>query len=164
MLPTAKRSDLCIVRAQEALRLLGNAGRTPPIAIDALASSLGYQVVLLNSVDDACSAIVSTRDKLIGINGKHHRHRQRFSLGHEIAHIILKHPPESRCSRNEIALYNAEADECAAELLMPQALIQELLIRTRKPAALARIFDVSEEAMTVRLKRCFFGAESKDAR
>ena len=144
--------------------MLGSAGSTPPIAIDVLASSLGYQVVLLYSVDDACSAIVSTRDKLIGINGKHHRHRQRFSLGHEMAHIILKHPPESRCSRAEIELYNAEADECAAELLMPQTLIHKWLVRTRKTADLASIFDVSEEAMTVRLKRVSFGAEGKEFR
>ena len=150
MVFTRKRTRLCVLRAQEALRSLGK--QDLPIPIDALAASLGYQVVLLRSVEDACSAIVSTREKLIGINGNHHRHRQRFSLGHEIAHLLLKHPPDARCTREEIALFNAEADECAAELLMPEALVDRWFRKTQNIRELARVFDVSEEAMAVRLK------------
>ena len=148
-----KRSQLCALRAAEALGVLGKRAERAPIPVDNLAFTLGYQVVMLQSVDDACSAIVSTREKLIGINAKHHRHRQRFSLGHEIAHILLKHPPESRCTIKEIALYNAEADECAAEILMPAPLVRQWLTRTRDTAALARIFNVSVEAMRVRVER-----------
>lgn len=148
----AKRSQLCIRCAREALGLLGEVAKKPPIKIEALASTLGYQVVPLHSVDDACSAIVSTREKLVGINATHHRHRQRFSLGHELAHILLKHPPESRCTHREIALFNAEADACAAELLMPESLVKNWLSKTKNVAALARVFDVSEEAMRVRIR------------
>lgn len=125
----------------------------PPVPIDAIANWLGFQIILLSSVDDACSALVSTRDKLIGINGRHHRRRQRFSLGHELGHILLKHPPEARCTSKEIALYNIEADECAAELLIPQDLLARSLSKIRNIITLARIFDVSEEAMTRRLRQ-----------
>jgi len=125
----------------------------PPIPIDKVALWLGFQVVFLFSVGDACSALVSTREKLIGINGRHHRHRQRFSLGHEIAHILLKHPPERRCTAKQIAQFNREADECASELLIPRSLLDSWLLHTRNTAALARVFDVSEEAMAVKLKR-----------
>jgi len=90
---------------------------------------------------------------LIGINAKHHRHRQRFSLGHEIGHILLKHPPERRCNRKQIADFNAEADLFASEMLMPHLLLQTWLKKIRNPAALARVFDVSEEAMSVKLRR-----------
>ena len=138
--------------AQEALRVLGKESKKPPIPVSRLAVSLGYQVVPLQAIDDACSAIVSIKEKLIGINAKHHRHRQRFSLGHEIAHILLKHPPESRCTGREIALFNLEADICGAEILMPESLLKQQLGKTQNPAQLAREFDVSEEAMKMKLR------------
>ncbi len=138
--------------AHEALRLLGEESTKPPIPVSKIAVFLGYHVVPLHAIDDACSAIVGPRERLIGINAKHHRHRQRFSLGHEIAHILLKHPPESRCTAKEIALYNLEADMCAAEMLMPEGLVKQLLSKTRDPAQLAREFDVSEDAMKMRLR------------
>ena len=150
---TGIRSQLCVSQAQKALRLLGDQSAKVPIDVDHLASLLGYQIVLLQSVDDACSAIVSTKDKLIGINAGHHRHRRRFSVGHEIGHILLKHPPESRCTSREIALFNIEADECAAEILMPRLVLAEYLSRSRNIVALAHLFDVSEEAMRMRFKR-----------
>ena len=146
------RSQLCISAAHQALHFLGKESAKPPIPVNQIAVSLGYQVVLLQSIDDACSAIVSIKERLIGINAKHHRHRQRFSLGHEIAHILLKHPPESRCTAREIELYNLEADMCAAEILMPEGLMKQRLDKTRNITQLAREFDVSEEAMKMKLR------------
>ncbi|MEK6754644.1 MAG: ImmA/IrrE family metallo-endopeptidase [Bacteroidota bacterium] len=148
-----KRTQLCISVAQEFLEsYASHQGRlTPPIPVSDLASWLGFQVVYLSLVEDEFSALVSTREKLIGINSRHHRRRQRFSICHELAHILLNHPPESRCSRKEIDLYNAEADECAAEILMPANLLKEWLQQTQSISELARIFDVSEEAMTRKL-------------
>ncbi len=150
MKPVEKRTHLCIRIAQRTLRSFsGQQGQVkPPIPIEELAAWLGFQVVRLSNVEDTCSALVSIRDKLIGINGRHHPHRQRFSLGHELAHILLKHPPEALCSRKEIALYNAEADECAAELLMPQDILRHWFSSSRSIGELAGLFDVSKEAMT----------------
>jgi Zn-dependent peptidase ImmA (M78 family) len=103
-------------------------------------------------VGEEFSGMVSVRQKLIGVNGRHHRHRRRFTIGHELAHILLKHPPESHCTAKEIALYNSEADACAAELLMPANLLSRWLPITRSISNLAYTFDVSEEAMKVRLR------------
>jgi len=114
---------------------------------------LGFQVLLLYTVGEEFSGLVSTRQKLIGINGKHHRHRRRFTTGHELAHIILKHPPESHCTSKEIELYNSEADECAAELLMPTHLLSQWLPNTKSISNLAYAFDVSEEAMMVKVRQ-----------
>jgi Zn-dependent peptidase ImmA (M78 family) len=124
---------------------------TPPIPVIDLAAWLGFQVVYLSLVEDEFSALVSTREKLIGINSRHHRRRQRFSICHELAHILLNHPSEARCSRKEIDLYNTEADECAAEILMPSNLLKQWLQQTQSISELARTFDVSEEAMTRKL-------------
>jgi Zn-dependent peptidase ImmA (M78 family) len=123
-----------------------------PVPIEEIAGWLGFQVIMLSAVDDACSALVSTQEKLIGINARHHAHRRRFSLGHEIAHVLLHHPPESRCSALQIAHFNAEADVCASELLIPDVLLRTWYARLRNGSALARVFDVSQEAMSLRLR------------
>jgi Zn-dependent peptidase ImmA (M78 family) len=155
MRQSEKRSDLCTSVARKTLQSFSGQRDQlkPPLPIEEIAAWLGFQVVRLSNVEDACSALVSTRDRLIGINGRHHRHRQRFSLGHELAHILLKHPPEARCTRNEIVLYNAEADECAAQILMPEDLLTRWLGVTRSIRELARVFDVSKEAMARKLAR-----------
>jgi len=144
-----KRFQLCIAVAQDALhRLAGQLGRSRlPVPIELLAESQGFQVIRLYTVAEEFSGLVSIRQRLIGTNGNHHRHRQRFSVAHELAHFLLRHPPESHCSRREIALYNSEADECAAELLIPQSLLTRSLSQTHSISVLAGIFDVSEEAM-----------------
>lgn len=150
-----KRMDLCLNAARETIGAFESSRGTihPPVPVEELAGWLGFQIVYLTLVPDEFSAILSSKDRLIGINGRHHRHRRRFSLCHELAHILLNHPPESLCSARHIALYNAEADECAAELLMPSRLLREDSHRTQSLSDLARLFDVSEEALTRKLRR-----------
>ncbi|MBM4161834.1 MAG: ImmA/IrrE family metallo-endopeptidase [Ignavibacteria bacterium] len=160
-----KRTELCVSTAQKFLEAYEShkGALVPPIPVVDLASWLGFQVVYLSLVEDDFSALVSTREKLIGINSRHHRRRQRFSICHELAHILLHHPPESRCSVREIEVYNAEADECAAEILMPTRLIKRWLEQTQNPFELARVFDVSEQAMTRKLISLgFFGGLVRD--
>jgi Zn-dependent peptidase ImmA (M78 family) len=149
-----KRTELCLIAAQEALAAFDrkHGPLRLPVPVEELAASLGFQVVGLSNIPDEFSGIVSIRDRLIGINARHHRHRRRFSICHELAHILLNHPPESQCSLAEIALYNAEADECASELLMPTQLLSFYMQRSRITTELARIFDVSEEAMARKLR------------
>jgi len=126
-------------------------GLAAPVPVRELARWLGYSVVELYAVPDEFSALVSIRDKLIGVNGKHHPHRQRFSVCHEIGHILLNHPPESRCTSKEVKVFNAEADVCAGELLMPEALLTPLLQRQLDVKELITRFDVSREALLRRL-------------
>jgi len=149
------RHHLCTATALATVqRFTASSGEvSAPIPIDKMARWLGFQVVLLFSAGDEFSGLVSPRQKLIGINGHHHRHRRRFSLAHEIAHILMKHPPESHCTASEIATYNAEADLCASEILIPETLLSPLLATTRNTIALSRVFDVSEEAMLRRFGR-----------
>ncbi len=149
------RVAYCISVAQHTLRRFQKERGVvqPPIPIDEITRWLGFQVIPLSSVDDEFSALVSVKDKLIGLNANHHAHRQRFSIAHELGHILLKHPPESRCATHEIRLYNAEADFCASELLIPQDLLNEWLKKTLNTVELARIFNVSIEAMTHKVRQ-----------
>ena len=147
------RYHLCKTTAQTTVQrfVTVNGETSPPVHIEEMARWLGFQVVLLYTAGDDFSGLVSPRQKLIGINGHHHRHRRRFSLAHEIAHILLKHPPESHCTSSEITAYNKEADLCASEILIPEQLLSPLLATTRNTIALSKMFDVSEEAMVRRL-------------
>ncbi|MFN0156724.1 MAG: ImmA/IrrE family metallo-endopeptidase [Bacteroidota bacterium] len=149
-----KRAVLCTSAVQQILADLEQetGPLLPPIPLNAISERLGFQVVQLSAVADACSALVSTKDKLIGLNAHHAPRRQRFSLGHELGHILLKHPSESRCTLHEIILYNLEADACAADLLMPRDLVKQWSTKLSRADKLARVFDVSEEAMQRRLK------------
>lgn len=132
----------------------------PPIDVERLATLLGFQIVEIQSAGDELSGLVSPRHKIIGVNANHHPRRQRFTLAHELGHIILNHPPEGRCSAREIALFNREADAFASELLVPTQLLRQLAgTRTYSPSVLSRLFDVSDEAMILRLK-IFVGRRS----
>lgn len=146
---------ICHTRAQETLAAFRQyrGVLTIPIPVEEIAAWLGFQVVPLSSMPDEFSALVSSKERLIGINSKHHRHRQRFSVCHELAHILLKHPPESHCTVKEIAHYNIEADECASALLMPEDGLKYWCSKTRNVSELARIFDVSKEAMVRRIQQ-----------
>lgn len=148
------RKEICRQIAQELLREFDNSGFPvkPPIPVERVAEWLGYQTVMLNFVPAEFSAMVSTKEKLIGVNARHHRHRQRFSICHELAHILLKHPPESRCTRKQIAQFNVEADECASELLIPSDMLAHYLRDGRSRSVLIRIFVVSEEALIRKLE------------
>ncbi len=77
-------------------------------------------------------------------NQNNPRQVNRFTICHEIGHIVLKH------------LYKGdklekEANMFASRILMPMILIKELDITT--PKELANLCDVSIEAATYRLKR-----------
>jgi len=146
------RREFCIEKATEVLKEHARSrSLTPPINIESVAATVGFQVISLYTVGDEFSGMVGTRQKLIGVNGRHHHHRRRFTIAHELAHILLNHPPESHCTLRQIALYNTEADACAAELLMPAAILSQQSFTGMSLANLAYDFDVSEEAMRVRL-------------
>ena len=65
--------------------------------------------------------------------------------------ITIDNPP--MCDDPENLSQENEADEFAGELLAPRAFIKAALKQTKDPNALAEIFDISSEAMWVRLLR-----------
>lgn len=71
--------------------------------------------------------------------------RIRFSLAHEIGHIILQHQARG------IDNYEREANMFAARLLMPMCIIKKLNIQS--PNDLAKTFKVSLESATYRFAR-----------
>ncbi len=147
------RESHCITLARSVLgRLEQVTGHKQlPVPIETIASLCGYQVILLTTLPPELSGIVSLDKKLIGINGKHHPRRQRFSLAHELGHILLKHPPEARSTQDEIRRFNREADLFAAELLMPSNDLRTMAVKESDLSILRMRYDVSNEALRLKL-------------
>ena len=120
-----------------------------PIKLESIASKLGYEVVLLDEMDSNHSALVLRDKKLIGLNSKHHIHRRRFSLAHELGHIFLDHPPEEECEFEDIKVYNQEADEFASELLVPLSLFKKV-VKEYGTNGLSNLFRVSRDVIIIK--------------
>lgn len=116
-----------------------------------IAKHLGFHIELLDSLPDHHSAIIYPEDMLIGLNRRHHPHRQRFSLGHELGHHLLKHPPEFELSSEEAKICNREADEFSGELLVPLKALKRALNHTKAIPELSNLFNVSQEVLTIRV-------------
>lgn len=133
-----------------------------PVKIGMIARELGLSVII-SDLPLAVSGMLS-RDKesqkwSIRVNRHEHRHRQRFTIAHEIAHFVL-HREEFGEQLIDDTFYRSglsetreyEANALAAELLMPWSLIRKLMKEGRTTAAeLADSLQVSPAAMSIRL-------------
>jgi Zn-dependent peptidase ImmA (M78 family) len=142
-----------------------------PVDISLCAQSLKIE---LNEVDlnEEVSGLFVIKDKMahVGYNKWHHEHRQRFTIAHEIGHFLL-HSRDTFLfiDKEEKVLYRdgnsssgeyhreREANAFAAALLMPKKLLLHHILEFDSTSGeslqqfLARIFNVSETAMTIRL-------------
>ncbi len=123
-----------------------------PINFEPIISQLGYEVILLDTMNENHSALVVREKKLIGLNKNHHIHRRRFSLGHELGHIIIDHPADEECEFEDIKVYNSEADEFASELLVPLVLFKEL-IKEYNTLELSTCFKVSKHVIIIKAQQ-----------
>lgn len=128
-----------------------------PIPVREIAEFHGFEIYELKTMNKHQRAIKqdvqSEGRKLIGLNANYHRHNQRFSIGHELGHYFLGHPPEEDCDEDQIKLYNSEADEFSAELLMPFSMLKEKLVEIKDIPSLAKVFDVSEQALSIKISQ-----------
>lgn len=158
----------------EAIRLLAETGQTmsAPVDIEAVARHLGAQVVE-EKLDRSVSGMLYRDGEhvIIGVNSAHVDRRRRFTIGHEVGHLVLhKGRPlvldhvrvNFRDANSSTAsdLEEIQANAFAAEVLMPRdqvipAAKKLLEDRTITEAALieylAQGFDVSDQAMGYRL-------------
>lgn len=139
-----------------------------PVNVELIACSLGYEIKMLNPFildQQGLSGMASIEDgrKVIYVSRSDHPNRQRFTIAHEIGHHYLGHTnegfPQFRDNPNNystgfISPVEREANEFAAEMLMPEEAILALVERRgiTDTTRLASIFDVSESAMYWRLR------------
>lgn len=135
-----------------------------PIRVNSIAEYLNLEIWEYNNLPSKISALLVAKKKLIVINPNHHTYRKRFSISHEIGHYVLNHSNQKKIELEEEVDFlvtnqlnhqysgeqESEANEFAGELLMPLNIIK-LYFKKYKPRELAEKFNVSEEAMWIRL-------------
>lgn len=147
-----------------------NTVTTAPVPVDRIARELGVRVQFA-PFDNDLSGMAHIRDGVVvvGVNSLHAPNRQRFTLAHEIGHVVLhRHILEGavhvdrvllrdRNSSTGTDLLEIQANAFASELLMPTDILenalggrQVVLDDDAEVAALAKKFRVSESAMRFR--------------
>lgn len=158
---------------------------TVPVPVEEIAIALGAHV-RYSPFDDELSGMIYIKgnNPIIGVNSLHHPNRKRFTIAHEIAHLILH--------REQIAEYvhvdkrfpvlmrdansatgtqqmEMEANHFAAELLMPSFLLLPLLkshifdIDDEEPLEkLSRKFRVSKQALSYRIRNLSYSGGNLD--
>ena len=149
-----------------------------PIDVEALAKAMGITIRYEPFDEELSGVLVKEGDRVaIGVNSAHSITRQRFTIAHEIGHFALNHDGNlfvDQALRSQAYIvhrdgksslgtdyHEVQANQFAAELLMPQDLLnlqieKRLDKRARSSSAdliseLARVFVVSTQAMEYRL-------------
>jgi len=143
-----------------------------PVPLDRIVRAKGI-VVQYAPLDGDLSGMAFMKDghPVIGVNSLHHPNRQRFTIAHELGHIVLHRPQienaihldRGSLQRGALASMGIDsieidANRFAAELLMPKNLLGALLdgktVDLEDDASiteLAKKFRVSEAALRFRL-------------
>lgn len=161
-------------RAEETLAELNI--RSTPIPVEKIAKGLGAQV-RFSPLDEELSGMIFIKDgvPIIGVNALHHPNRQRFTIAHEIGHLVLHRPMITAevhvdksfpiLMRDAVSATGTQEIEIAANrfasaLLMPSELMEEALEGKtiyldddKTLDALAKKFKVSRQALEFRVGR-----------
>lgn len=152
------------IEAQAARREHWNEhGRIPfPVDPEAIASKLGIQVYREPLPANTAGFIIRTRKDgpvRIVLNSNDGKHRQRFTLAHELGHYF-QHRDDDKIGfvdkRDELAAAGTDPNEVwangfAAELLMPAATIRTWWAEGWSPSQIREALGVSEQAFAVRM-------------
>lgn len=140
-----------------------------PIRVGALAKALGIGVLRSTLQPGISGQIGPSNDYSSGFVIKVNRHeantRQRFTIAHEIGHYVL-HKEKIGLGITDTVLYRSklssslevEANRFAADLIMPMKSIREKIAGIGRGLdrsvahELAQIFEVSTDAMEIRLR------------
>ncbi|WP_342723970.1 ImmA/IrrE family metallo-endopeptidase [Bradyrhizobium sp. B097] len=169
-------SELEEARAQ-ARSLVNKLGlKAPPVPVEKLVKALGARVEY-TPFDDELSGMAFIRDgkPVIGVNSNHHPNRQRFTIAHELAHVVLHRSkleatvlvdkgrnflPRDSVSAEGIDPLEIQANAFASELLMPERLVRQVLAESSRDIqdddyliSIAKRFRVSLAAIQLRLAR-----------
>lgn len=148
--------------------------RTPPIPVARIARAEGLSVVM-RQLDGEISGFLARPDRttgLIGVNSRHPKVRQRFTIAHEIGHFFLSEDDALHVDhgfplqlRSEVSAKGIDRDEVeanlfAAELLMPASFFlpdleahEPLDVFDEKTIRqLAKKYDVSTHSLLLRIQ------------
>jgi Zn-dependent peptidase ImmA (M78 family) len=151
--------------------LLENGVHAPPVPVEDIARRLGAEVRYSPYEGELSGMVYRDGERIVvGVNSLHHPNRQRFTIAHELGHLLLHRGKEVHIDRTfrvnlrddvsskAVDREEIEANTFAAELLMPRAMLSEDMgsqqIDYESEEALAELakrYRVSLQAMTFRL-------------
>lgn len=171
--------EVCEERACEVLREQNISSW--PVRVDRIAKARGIKV-RYSPLDDELSGMAFYKDDIpiIGVNSRHHVNRQRFTIAHELGHFALHEHilrkgmhvdkfitmlnRDTNSAKGSVNI-EIEANQFAAELLMPKQLVQKHMDQKNLDYGMvpdenavedmARAFKVSPMAMTYRIAKTF---------
>lgn len=134
----------------------------PPVPVEKLAKSKGASI-RFSPLDEELSGMIYVKEgiPIIGINALHHPNRQRFTISHELGHLVLHTAAITRevhvdkqfpmlmrnsASSGGIDPMEIEANAFAAELLMPE----QLLLKE-----LDQVFDIDDDQLLAGIAQKF---------
>ena len=134
-----------------------------PVALDPICEKLGFKIVPYEFPDSMSALfIIEENIRAIGVNKNHPTVRQRFSIAHELGHFVsghedfnhenVAHIEREKKYLNRFHRMEEEADEFAAELLMPDFILKQDYAELKGDIELlAKKYEVSQQAMTIQL-------------
>jgi Zn-dependent peptidase ImmA (M78 family) len=147
--------------------------KTAPIPVEKIAKLLGA-VVRFSPLDAELSGMVYIKDgvPVIGVNALHHPNRQRFTIAHEIGHLVMhralisenvhvdkQFPILMRDSNSSTGLdiIERQANQFASELLIPSSLFDPTKVTAdidddAPLDELAKKFRVSRQMLEYRIR------------
>lgn len=154
---TIEPSALDVIRAHQSVA---------PVPVHDIARELGIEIYSVKWTNGASGCIRRDRKRggksgfAIFTNKDHGRMRRRFTIAHEIGHFVLHRNKigeqivDNRLYQSRLdGTLEVQAHECAAWILMPWDLVvREVKRGADSVEALARRFDVSKSAMSIRLR------------
>jgi Zn-dependent peptidase ImmA (M78 family) len=127
-----------------------------PVPVEDAAKLLNIQIVEYDKFANNFSGTLVKGQNItvLGINPTHSQVRRRFTIAHEIGHYLLGHDIRDVLEENLERPPNLEreANMFAGELLMPKEFLKkDIKTGITKVPDLAKKYNVSEQAMTIRL-------------
>lgn len=137
-----------------------------PVDVHAIARDLGLKVLNSSAMDDDTAGMIIKDDKaspsgfVIHLRAQDSARRRRFTLAHELGHFVLHKSIigdgliDSAMYRSRLGdMYERQANRWAADTLMPAGVVRAYYRGgTHSVQDLARILDVSEAAVKIRLE------------
>ncbi len=109
--------------------------------------------------DPSISGYIDFADKKIYLNKDNSFHRKRFTIAHELGHLFLhlqkfienpKLYSVFKRDKKDSSIEEREANFFAANLLVPEELLQDYLLVTKNNNDLSKVFGVSNEVIIIR--------------
>lgn len=129
----------------------------PPVNVEDIAARMQIGVARVQAKGWSGAVRTDEGSASIWIHENEAPHRQRFTIAHEIGHLMLHPDEDGRVFFRDTSFFGnareVEANRFAADLLMPKHLVNAAMSALgAEVSRLAKVFQVSDEAMAIRLK------------